>query len=204
MAKKPSPVDATLAATMELAAERGWRSLSLADISDRSGVALADLVEQFPSKAAILAAYTRSVDARMLAAGTETGETPRDRLFDVIMRRFEAMAPDRRGLAAILRQAGDDPLLLVCGARRFVQSMALTLEAAGLSSSGLWGMIRLKGLAAIYLYTMRVFVEDDSPDLTRTMAALDKALRRVESVAVLLWRRSPDLPPPPQPVEGEL
>jgi len=206
MAKKPHATDtaaAAIAAAMELAVERGWRRLALADIAERAGVPLAELVEHFPSRGAILGAYVKTVDSRMLAGGGESGEAARDRLFDVIMRRFEAMAPERRALWVILRESGDDPLALLCGARRFLHSMALTLEAAGLSSSGLGGLARIKGLSIIYLTALRTFLSDDSADLARTMAALDRSLRRTEWIMGLIKRRRgpvaamPEAPPPP-------
>jgi AcrR family transcriptional regulator len=181
--------DAAIAAALALAAERGWRSLSLAEIAERAGMALPELVEHFPSKAALLAGYLRGIDARMLSGGFDAGAGARDRLFDVVMRRFEAMAPDRKALAVIVRESGDDPAVLLCGLRRFLRAMALALEAAGLSSSGLRGLVRVQGLAAVYLAALRTFLDDDSPDLSKTMAALDKALGRAEAIACLLRRR---------------
>lgn len=182
--------DRIVDAAMALAAERGWRGLSLAEVAARAEVSLADLVDAFPSRSSILDAYGRRIDERMLAGGHETEGPVRDRLFDVLMRRFEAMAPDRRALAAILRDGGIDPLAALCGLRRFGRSMALTLEAAGLSSEGLAGLARIEALSIVALYAFRVFLDDDSADLSRTMAALDSALRRAEGVAGLVWRRS--------------
>ena len=60
--------------------------------------------------------------------------------------------------------------------------MSLMLELAGLSSSGPRGLVRTKGLMAIHLATMRVFLRDESMDLAKTMAALDGHLRRVEGL----------------------
>jgi hypothetical protein len=68
--------------------------------------------------------------------------------------------------------------------------MALMLEAAGVSSSGIAGALRTKGLGAIYLATMRDWFRDDSTDKARTMAALDARLRRAESWARRLDRRA--------------
>lgn len=188
MAKKTHGSQPIIAAAFDLAAERGWRRLALADIAERADMPLAEVVDHFETKTAILDAYIRQIDRQMLEGGSEAGETTRDRLFDVVMRRFEAMAPHRRALAVILRESGDDPWALICGGRRFLKSMALTLETAGLSSAGLAGLARIEGLSAVYLYAFKAFLDDDSADLSRTMAALDKALRRAESVAIVLWR----------------
>ena len=60
--------------------------------------------------------------------------------------------------------------------------MSTTLALAGLSAEGLSGLIRTKGLAAIYGSVLPVFWRDDSADLSRTMAALDGRLQRIETV----------------------
>ena len=60
------------------------------------------------------------------------------------------------------------------------------LEAAGLSSGGARGLLRVKGLALIYLTSTRVWLRDESPDKSRTMAALDKQLRRAEALVLRL------------------
>lgn len=192
MAKKPhgpdAIVNATIDAALALAAERGWRGLALADIAGRAGVPLVDVVEHFPSRAAILDAYAQRVDRHMMEAPVDPAESARDRLFDVIMRRFDAMAGDRRSLSAILRQCAGDPWSMLCGGRRFLRSMALILETAGISSAGLSGMAKTQGVAAIYLYTFKTFLDDDSTDHARTMAALDKGLRRAGDWIALAFR----------------
>ncbi|MFX7212929.1 hypothetical protein ABTI51_18345, partial [Acinetobacter baumannii] len=57
------------------------------------------------------------------------------------------------------------------------------LEAAGLDSGGLAGIARRKGLGLIYLDVLRTWRDDDSVDMARTMAVLDKRLKRAEALA---------------------
>ncbi len=178
-----------VSAALDLALERGWRRVSLADIAARAGVPLAELVDEFPTRVHILDSYAGRIDRQMMAGTVEMTESPRDRLFEVVMRRFDAMAPHRAALAGILRDGGADPWALLCGARRLAKAMALTLETAGIPSGGLAGAIRTQGLAVVYLAVLRVFLEDDSADFARTMAALDKALRRAEDIAAMTCRR---------------
>jgi len=174
-------VDSALA----LAAERGWRSLTLGEIAEAAGLTLAELHAVVGSKPAILLALADMVDKAMLAAGPSDGETPRERLFEVMMRRFEALQPYKDGLAAALRDGPGGPLAALCGGLRLLRSMAWTLEAAGIGSAGLVGMARTKALAAIYITTFPVWLRDEGADLGRTMAALDRRLARAESVATL-------------------
>jgi AcrR family transcriptional regulator len=182
-------------AALNLAAERGWAGLALADIAAAAELSLADLYEVHPSKAAILEAFSRDIDRQVLAARDEaSGESARDRLFDVLMKRFDALAPHRDGLAAIARDAARDPLTMLCWARSLRHSMGSMLEAAGIVSSGISGELRIKGLGAIYLATLRDWFRDDTADKSRTMAALDGRLRRAERCAGWLERRRPSSP----------
>jgi AcrR family transcriptional regulator len=190
-ATKPAgPGKPVIETALRLAAERGWANLALADIAAAANLPLADLYASYPSKAAILAALSRDVDRQVLAGlDISSEESTRDRLFDLIMKRFDALSPYRDGLSAVARDVGRDPLATLCGLGQLARSMALMLEAAGVSSSGLTGALRTRGLSAIYLATMRDWFRDDSTDKARTMAALDGRLRRAESWARRLDQR---------------
>ncbi len=172
------PIEAALA----LAAERGWRDVTLEAIAERAGLSLAALFETYPSKAALLGAFSRRIDAHILAARDEAlaDRAAHERLFDVVMRRFDALAPHKDALRSILRGSCFDAEAGLVGACALHRSMAAMLEAAGLSASGARGALRRKGLAIVYLDTMRVWLSDDSPDMARTMKALDGHLRRID------------------------
>lgn len=175
-----------LAAALKLAAERGWRRTRLSDVAAEAGVGLDTLRRTYPSKAAIVGGLIRRTDERALVLGPAEGSSARDRLFDVLMRRFDTLAPDRAGIVAILRALACDPAAALCHGPRLMVSMAWSLEAAGLSASGPVGLIRTKGLAAVYLWALRAWLDDTSPDLAKTMAALDRGLRQAEAAARLL------------------
>lgn len=175
---------------LDLAVSRGWYNTSLADIAAAAKVPLAQLYAIYPSKGAIVAAFSKQIDEQVLAAVAEEEEAeglPRDRLFDVLMQRFDALKPHKAAVEAILADAGRDPLAMLCDLPRFMPSMAWMLEAAGINSSGCAGALRAKGLACVYLSTLRVWLNDETPDMARTMAALDKRLRYAERLAELCW-----------------
>ena len=120
------------------------------------------------------------------AGGREGGA--HDRLFDVLMRRFDALRPYREALGNILCAEAGDPASALCGLCRLKRSMACMLEAAMLSPTGLRGALRVKALGLAYLATLRVFLRDESPDMATTMAALDRNLARLERLARLCSR----------------
>ncbi len=64
--------------------------------------------------------------------------------------------------------------------------MAWMLEAAGLGAAGVRGLVRVKGLALVYMAVLRVWLDDDSDDSAATMATLDRRLRQAESLVMLL------------------
>lgn len=184
--------DPAIEAALALAAEKGWRDLALADIAQAAGLSMAALYAQYPSKTAILGAYSRAVDAAVLAGmdSDQDGESTKDRLFDLLMRRFDKLDGHKAGLLRIAEDTGRDPLSLVCSFANLEHSMAAMLEAAGLSTTGLRGVFRIKGLSAVYLAGLRAWFRDDSTDKAKTMAALDKALGRAERMASGFNRRT--------------
>lgn len=181
MSRKADIPDRILDAVLDLVPVTGWRGLSFAEIADDTGVSLDQIHASFPTKASLLGGLLARVDHQILAEGAaEKDESARDRLFDVIMRRFDALGPHRQAISTILGDLPTDPVACLHMLPRFANSMAWMLEAAGLSSSGVTGAIRIKGLALIYLATLRVWLGDDSEDQARTMAALDRNLRQAE------------------------
>ncbi|MCW2247210.1 AcrR family transcriptional regulator [Azospirillum fermentarium] len=183
----PSAADETLrtlaTAAMDLAAARGWRRVSLSAVAERAGVPLGTLYRHARSRSDLLAAVARLADAAVLAdaGGGPADESPRDRLFDVMMRRFDALQPFRPGLAAVMRDLPWEPLTALAFAPAFGRSMAWMLRAAGLDPDARGGPLLVAGLGMVDARVMRVFAGDDTPDLSRTMAALDSELRRAES-----------------------
>ncbi len=180
--KPRDPEKRIVEAAMNLAAERGWRSLSLAEIGEAAGIDLDQLFEAAPSKQAVLDLLGRRIDAEVLSEGRldETEGSPRDRLFDVLMRRFDAMAPYREGIGEVVHDLGRSPLDGMAELPALARSMAWMLEAAGIDSTGPRGLLRTKVLSGIYLASLRVWLKDDTADFSKTMAALDSYLRRLE------------------------
>src|SRR5262249_27967840 len=139
--------------------------------------------DSFPSKGAVLGAFSRRIDHVVLDATSEdmAGESAKDRLFDILMRRLDALTPYRLGLEAIYDWARRDPLAASALNRVVVNSMRFMLEAAGLDSEGPVGALKLQGLAFAWARVLRVWFTDNDPGLASTMAALDRELTRGSS-----------------------
>jgi ubiquinone biosynthesis protein COQ9 len=182
---KTSPADPKAAlreALLKMVAAGGWRDLSYADIAKDAGLSLAAAYEAYPSKGAILTGIGRDIDARLFASLEDDplDGSPKDRLFDLLMRRFDALNDHREAYAALAWELPRTPVEAGCLALQLRRSLANMLEAAGLSASGLRGAFRIEGLGALYACALRVWLKDETADLSKTMAELDKRLGQVE------------------------
>jgi len=158
-------------------------------VAAEAGLPILTLYRTFPSKPAILCGFSRRIDEAVLAtpldsdaagATGEADERPRDRVFDLLMRRFDALQPHRAALEVLGRELPTEPITALCAGAGLFRSIGWMLEATGISTVGLGGIVAVKLTAAAYLATARVWLRDDSPDLAPTMAALDRRLRAIE------------------------
>lgn len=119
---------------MTLAAERPWDQIELPDIATAAGLTLSQLRGLFPSKLAMLGGVTRIVDDAVLAGSSDdlTGEPVKERLFDLVMRRLDAMAPYKAGLRKIAPGVHRDPLALAALNRGAVNSWRYMLASASI------------------------------------------------------------------------
>jgi AcrR family transcriptional regulator len=173
------PVDVFLG----LIAEKGFAEVTLRDVAQASDLGFAELYRLHPNKVSLVAAFMARIDAEVLAgtpASSDPEETARDRLFDTMMRRYDALKPHRAAMKAVRRSGGRDPLLTLALAPGLRRSMSAMLEAAGIAGDGMVGALRQKGLLAIHYAVSRVFEGDETADLSKTMSALDNRLKTAE------------------------
>jgi AcrR family transcriptional regulator len=186
VAGAPAPAsqrDRIVAAFMTILAARPIEDIGYAEIAARAEVSLSELRGEFGSKLMILAAFIKGVDRKVLD-GIDVdmaNEPARERLFDVLMRRIEILAPHKDAIRSLMRSAQADPCLAVA-----LQTQRWMLTAADIDASGRRGMVRAQGTALLFARVLQTFVRDDDPGHARTMAALDRQLSRGERMAGVL------------------
>lgn len=186
-------IDRIVDAALDEAAALGWRNVAMSAVAQRAGLALGDVLAQTPTRAHLVARLFDRLDARMLAGvkALDAADSVRDRLFDVAMKRFDAMNAHRDGIRAIVTGVRFDPACAAVGVCRADRTAAAMLAAAGVSPDGLLGYARIQGMKVILLCALKAWMEDDSTDLAKTMAALDRALARAERLAGFRGFRRP-------------
>jgi AcrR family transcriptional regulator len=197
--RRPSPRPSTADSTrsnrdraithfLALLADHPFEQIGMAQIATNAKLSLADLRAEFASTLAILAAHIKEVDREVLSGqdADMDEETPRERLFDVLMRRLEILAPHREAVHSLMRSAARNPGLALALNGLAVRSQQWMLTAAGIGASGPKGMLRAQGLALLFANVLRTWVDDDDEGHARTLAALDRELARGQRFAGLL------------------
>jgi hypothetical protein len=130
----------------------------------------------------VLGGLSRIIDRKVLEGdSSDLAEEPtRERLFDVLMRRLDAMTPYKDALRRISYALRGDPLSLVALNGVALNSHRFMLAAAGIDTEGPLGRIKLQGVVIAFARTVEVWLDDDDPALARTMARLDKEIRNGE------------------------
>jgi len=180
--------DPIVGALMALLGEKRFEDIGFGEIARRAGVSLSELRVKHASKIEMLAAHTREID-RAVLDGIDPGmaeEPPRERLFDVLMRRLDLTAPDKAAVQSLQRSVLLNPGLALALNGLTVRSMQWMLTAADISATGSKGMVRAQGLALLYASVLRTWAHDDDPGQAKTLAALDRAMSSGQRFAGLL------------------
>lgn len=164
--------------TLSLAGELGWPSVTLQLIGKTANVPLSEVSAIFSSKWDILEAFRERTDL-LLTAGKSanlSGQSAKDRLFDILMARIEIIEPWKAGIGSIARHAVAQP---ITGIRLFTslnKSMECMIEHVNAKIQGPGKLIQSRGLTLIYLLVLRRWIGDHSSDLGPTMAELNERL----------------------------
>ena len=196
--------DDVLQTAWKLVAEDGWRELSFVELAARTGKPLPDIYVRFPTRRHLLFELGKRADREMLAVDrSELAElSPRERLFELLMRRFDALLPFREGLRRAGREAGFDPGLLMLASCNIDRMTRWALDAAGVRMNEPLATAGRQALALAYASVFRVWLQDETEDRSRTLAELDKRLQQLDRLASFAWRFGGRPERPAAPGEG--
>ncbi|MCA3396348.1 MAG: helix-turn-helix transcriptional regulator, partial [Roseomonas sp.] len=190
--------EALIAALWRVIAAHGWPGLTMRRLAAEAGTDTAALRERFPTRLDVLLLHGWMMDQAVLA-GTIPGQggSVQDRIFDVLMRRLDAMQPHREGILRLFEDMRRDPAIALALAPHIGIAMRWMLEAAEVEAKSCEARLLALGLAGVWLATIRAWAGDDSPDMGATMATLDSALDRAERIARPLGLLRGEAAPPP-------
>ncbi len=167
-------------AALRLLAKRPWQELTLAAVAKSAKLKLADLQGLAPSKPRLFGLILRRIGAEVAAQHNADAGEIHDRMFDVAMAWFDALAKHKKAVRALYEGLRRDPFSLVA-AKGDILEAAHWLMALAEADTGPGLSLRALGFAAVLGHAVPVWL-DDGPDLAKTMARLDGDLRRGESM----------------------
>ncbi len=171
---------AGIRAALELGAEQDWSGITLAAIAEKAELSLADF-HGVADKAALSAAVEPWFDEAMSAENIDMSDTPHERLFDVLMLRFEAMEPYRAGLLSLIKWRQQSPARLAELLKARHQTARWALTCAGLDGSAdLPFTAKVLNTVWVLIRSERAWRKEESADFSRTMARLDAELRSTD------------------------
>jgi hypothetical protein len=173
-------IEKGLKAALELSATRAWSDIPLADIAAKAKLTLSDF-HGVAAREDLVEAMDAHFDKAMSAEGVPDETSARERLFDVIMLRFEAMEAYRAGIREITKFRESSLFHLVRLPNHRHASAAWALASAGLDNdAGAPASLKRIAIGIVIAQAERAWRKETSGDFALTMAALDKGLRRAE------------------------
>ena len=170
-----------------------WKDITMEKIAKVVKLNKMDLNKYFTSKISILIAYNNSLDQAIFVEFKKESENTlvnsRDQIFDIIMAKFDILNSKKDGIRHIFKKTF--PVELVANPKSYlnlVKSMKLVLNLAGIKTNTPMGCIRVNILSGIFINSFISWLSDDSPDMSKTMASLDKGLRQAEALQSIVVR----------------
>ena len=192
MPAKASDIDKTRrrcgAAVLELLATRPLGSVDAAAVAEAAKADPEFVSRLFPDRESLIEQGLRDRDEAILLRLADDFEADpdagiREKILEGLIARFEDYTPVKEAIRHLARAAAKDPALGMVLVRRLNDASRGLLGLAGVGTSGLAGMLRVKGLSGVALSCQREWLRDDSPDLAATTRALDGRLRQAEGLA---------------------
>jgi len=169
-------------AALLIAGGAPWREVTLIRLADAAARPASDFygASLWEAVDCVEEAFDRAIADNL--DEMDPKQSVRDRLFELIMRRFEAMEPHRAAVLSMEQGLDRDPTLMASAHQRHVRCARWVLALAGLEADGMTGQARAQGLGVIIGQARAAWRGDDAGDFAKTMASLDKNLRRAEEM----------------------
>ena len=161
--------------TLKLLKIKSWKNLKLEEIKSSSKINSFDKI--ITNKQDILRILNNFFDYKFKLASTNIEISNRkDMIFEIIMMRFDIIQNYRHEVLSIFNSFKKKPKDLLLLLPSLLDSIILMLKYAKISTSGLKGAVKIKGIFIIYISTFFVWIKDETPSIEKTMTSLDNYL----------------------------
>lgn len=166
---------------LEILTQTPWDALTMEELAAKLSITPIQLYAIFPTRCDLLKGIMQFIDDKMITLYQEGKEdlSLQEKLFDIIMCRFEVMEVYKSPLKNIIFTFWRDPISFPSGVFLGLHSMSLILEAVDVPVEGIKGKLNIKILSFFYLYTLKLWFEDETQDMAKTLTHVDKALKNI-------------------------
>ena len=170
----------------KLIEEKGWNDFSLEKLAKEESIKIEDLIFFFKDETKLIESFSEMIDEQVIKEvdlNEFNQNSVKDNIFELIMIRFEKLSPYKKSLDILLKQLRSKPKTLKKLAKKIFNSLDLFLEISNAKNNYVFDFLKLNIMFIIYGYTFKIWLEDDSKDMGKTMAEVDKWLSEAEGYA---------------------
>lgn len=181
----PEKYQSIIKAAWDLAESSGLDKLELSQVALKTQVPLFEVEAIVPNQLSLLLLLISDVLAKIVPIKSDM-LSEMDNIFDTMMAGFDTAQPHHKAIQKIWRDLTYKPLLLIQVMAPFQKKIAEFSEILIPEKTLLGDLIDTVGFQAIFIRVFLTWVEDETLDLSKTMAALDQSLKQYTQVKTYL------------------
>ena len=154
---------------------KNWNDLSLDEIKKKSKIQKFDKL--IKNKKIIINKINEYFDYKLSLKLKDVEQSNnKDMIFEILMMRFDILQKYRKGILSIFNSFKRKPQDLLFLLPNIIDSIVLMVNCTNVSTKGIKGQLKIKGIVIIYIFSFFAWMNDDTPSLEKTMITLDKNL----------------------------
>ena len=169
--------------SFDLIEKEGWNSFSFNKLSKSLNIELNFVKNLLKSKQQLLIIFSEYIDEEVMKnvdINDLKDNSVRDNLFELLMLRFEKLQPFKKSLRILLNDLKSKPGDLKEIYKKIINSLDFYMEISNSKKNFIFDLIKLNSIFLIYSLTFKTWINDESKDMSITMAELDKWLSKAE------------------------
>ena len=171
--------------SLKILITKNWEELSLVQIKKKSKIKNFDKI--IKNKDDVIKNIILYIDHKLIFKLKDIEDSnDKDMIFEIFMMRFDILQKYRKAILNIFNSLKKKTKNLINFLSLLLDSVIFMIGYTKISTNGIVGQLKIKGVLIIYLITFLAWSKDTSPDLEKTMIALDKYLDQTKNMIKFL------------------
>ena len=173
-------------ASFKIIEDKGWDNFTLKKLSEKKNLDINSINQLLRSKKHLLKEFSKMIDFKVekeFSFEDLHDSSTKDNLFELIMLRLEYMQPYKAALKSIIFSIKKQPGMLRSVSNNVLDSLDFYLELTKAYDKSFFDLFKKKSILLIYSYIFKIWLDDNTEELSKTMSELDKLLTFSERLA---------------------